>query len=236
MDFRTLSKAQANNYELGLRAYMIGVFNKMFVALGITSAVSFLIVSNQSLLRTFCSGGVMLLCTVATLALGFILPLRLHKMSVSTANNLLLLYSALMGTFLSPVIAMYAGKSIAMAFFTAATFFGGMSLVGYTTKKDLTSLGTFMFVGLIVVVLSSLVNTFFIKSQGFSLALSALSVVIFMGLTAYDLQNIKKAYSIAPSNEALSKISIFGALQLYLDFINIFIHLLQIFGAGENKD
>ena len=233
MNYRNTSRAQSVSYESGLRTYMIGVFNKMFIALAMTGVVAWLIGSNHQAL-VFLAKGPMWLCFFALLGLGFVLPMRLHKMQVSTANNLFLLYSALMSIWISPLIAIYTGASIANAFFSTAVFFGGMSLLGYTTKKDLTSIGTFMFIGLITVCITSVVNHFFFHSSSLSMGLSAISVVIFCGLTAYDVQNIKRFYSYAPDSDSLSKSSIFGAFQLYLDFISIFIHLLQLF--GNRKD
>lgn len=235
-DFNTLSKAQASSYDVGLRAYMIGVFNKMFGALGVTGIVSFLLSTNEQIMRfMFRNISVFWILFFATLGIGLYLVLRLHKMSISTANGLFWAYATLTGISFAPLFVVYTGSNIALAFCSSAALFGGMSLVGYTTKKDLTSLGTFLFVGLIVVLLTSLINRFFLHNSLFSLALSAIMVLIFIGFTAYDVQNIKRMYDYAPSNEALSKFAIFGAFQLYLDFINLFINLLRLIG-GSSRD
>ncbi len=234
-DFNTVSKAQASSYESGLRAYMIGIFNKMFLALGWTGMVSFLLSTNEQAMRfMFQSKGLMIVLCLAMFGIAMTLAIRLYKMQVSTANGLFWAYATLTGVSLSPIFVIYTGSSISLAFFSSAALFGGMSLIGYTTRKDLTSLGTFVFVGMIVVLITSLVNTFFLHNSGLSLALSAIMVFIFCGLTAYDVQKIKELYNYAPSNESLSKFAIFGAFNLYLDFINLFTHLLRLIGDRRN--
>jgi FtsH-binding integral membrane protein len=127
------------------------------------------------------------------------------------------------------MLAMYTGESIANSFFMSAVFFGGMSLYGYVTKKDLTGVGSFMIVGLFAVIITSLVNLF-LKSSGLQMGLSALTVIIFCGLTAYDVQKIKTFYSEALDEETLKKRAIIGSLSLYLDFINLFLSLLRLLG------
>lgn len=234
-DFNTLSKAQANSYESGLRAYMIGVFNKMFMALGLTGAVSFILSTNEQLMSYMLrSSGLSILLFIATFGIAMVFSFRLHKMQVSTANNLFWAFAALTGVSFAPIFVVYTGSSIAMAFFSSAALFGGMSLIGYTTKKDLTSIGTFAFVGMIVVFVTFFLNSIFFHNPMLSLVLSAVMVFIFCGLTAYDVQKIKEFYNYAPSNEILSKLAILGAFTLYLDFINLFTYLLRF--LGERKD
>ena len=234
-DFNTVSKAQVNSYEDGLRAYMIGIFNKMFMALGLTGAVSFLISTSEQAMRfVFKNTGMMLLLFFGLFAISFTFALRLHKMQLSTANGLFWAYATLTGVSFAPTFVVYTGSSIAMAFFSTAALFGGMSLVGYTTKRDLTSLGTFLLIGLLVIVGVSILNIFLLHNSTLSLALSAIMVLIFCGLTAYDVQKIKELYNYAPSNEALSKFAVFGAFNLYLDFINLFTNLLIL--IGNRKD
>lgn len=234
-NFNTLSKAQASSYEVGLRAYMISIFNKMFMALGLTGVVSFVLSTNAQFMHFMArSTGLMLLLVLGNLLIAGLFAFRLHKMQVSTANNLFWAFAALTGVSFAPIFLAYTGSSIAMAFFSSAALFGGMSIVGYTTKKDLTSVATFLFIGLIVLALTSLVNHFFLHNSGLSLAISALMIFVFCGLTAYDVQNIKQLYNYAPSNEALAKFAVFGAFQLYLDFINLFQHLLRL--MGDRRD
>ncbi len=234
-NFNTLSKAQASSYETGLRAYMIGIFNKMFMALGLTGAIAFLLSTNTQFMNLmFRSTAFMILLLFGNLAIAALFAFRLHKMQVSTANNLFWAFATLTGVSFAPIFLAYTGSSIAMAFFSSAALFGGMSIVGYTTKKDLTSFATFLFIGLIVLMITSFINHFFLHNSVLSLAISAIMVFVFCGLTAYDVQNIKQFYNYAPSNEALSKLAIFGAFQLYLDFINLFQHLLRF--IGDRKD
>lgn len=234
-DFNTMSKSRVNSYEEGLRAYMIGIFNKMFMALGLTGAVSYLLSTNEQAMRfMFQNRGIPFLLMIGLLAISFTFVLRLHKMQLSTANGLFWAYAALTGVSFAPIFVVYTGSSIAMAFFSTAALFGGMSLIGYTTKKDLTSFGTFLVIGLMVILVVSLLNTFFFHNSLLSLALSAVMVLIFCGLTAYDVQKIKELYNYAPNNESLSKYAVFGAFNLYLDFINLFTHLLRF--IGDRRD
>ncbi|MBR1944344.1 MAG: Bax inhibitor-1/YccA family protein [Alphaproteobacteria bacterium] len=234
-DFNTISKAQAGSYESGLRAYMVGVFNKMFMALGLTGAISFLLSTNkQAILFMFQHRSILILLALATFGISFTLSLGLHKMKLSTANGLFWAFATLNGIIIAPLLAIYTGSSVAMAFLSSAALFGGMSLVGYTTKKDLTSFGTFLFVGLIVICITSFINFIWLHNSALSMALSAISVLVFCGLTAYNVQHIKRFYEYAPSNEILSKLAVLGAFQLYLDFINLFTNLLRLF--GESKD
>ncbi len=234
-DFNTLSKAQASSYESGLRAYMIGIFNKMFMALGLTGAVAFILSTNAQLMSYMLRSSVLsILLLVATFGIAFTLSFRIYKIQVSTANNLFWAFATLTGVSFAPIFVVYTGSSIAMAFFASAALFGGMSLIGYTTRKDLTSLGTFLFVGMIVIMVTSLLNFLFFHNSMLSLVLSAVMVLVFCGLTAYDVQKIKESYSYAPSNEALSKFAVIGAFSLYLDFINLFTHLLRF--LGDRKD
>jgi FtsH-binding integral membrane protein len=212
----------------GLRKYMTLVYNKMFLALSLTGLVSFLCASNQDVL-SFMAGGFSFVLMIATFGIVIYLSTRINKIGFETAKALFWLYSALLGAFLSPLFVLYTGESIANAFFTTAAFFGGMSLYGYITKRDLTSVGSFMVVGLWAVIVTSLVNLF-LKSSGLQIGLSVLSVVIFCGLTAYDVQKIKGLYNPAYDEETLKKQAVLGSLSLYLDFINLFLSLLRLLG------
>lgn len=232
MDYRYATK-RALGYDDGLRAFMLGVFNKMFLALGVTGVVAWLVCSNIQLVKSL-AGGPMWVLFFAQLGIAGYLSLRLHKMQVSTAFNLFFAYSALTGIVLAPIGVVYTGESIAVTFLTTASFFGIMSLIGYTTKKDLTSIGTFLIAGLLALLVSSMLNVLFFKSSGMSLILSIVGIGIFAGLTAYDVQNLKKIYNYLPNDEALAKYSVFGAFQLYLDFINMFLYLLRFFGNRKN--
>ena len=150
-------------------------------------------------------------------------------MSASRAQTVFWIFAALMGASLSSIFVQYTGTSIARVFFITAGTFGAMSLYGYTTKKDLTGLGSFLMMGLFGIIIASIVNIF-LKSSAMHFVISILGVLIFVGLTAYDTQKIKNMYLASDGNEVMSKKAIMGALTLYLDFINLFIMLLRLFG------
>jgi hypothetical protein len=167
--------------------------------------------------------------TLAPIGVAFFFSFRIGSMSLGTAQLTFWIFSALMGMSLSSVFMIYTGTSITRVFFITAATFGAMSLYGYTTKRDLTSLGSFLFMGMIGILIASLVNIF-IGSPAIYFAVSVLGVLIFTGLTAYDTQKIKETYWAGDDGAVLGKKAIFGALNLYLDFINLFIMLLRLFG------
>ena len=217
-------------YDEGLRAYMLTVYNYMGVALAVTGLVAFMASSSEALMATIF--GTPLAWVVMLAPFGFLLALSfgINKMSMSTAQIVFWTYSAVMGLSLSTIFLIYTGTSIARVFFITASLFGAMSLYGYTTKRDLTSMGSFLMMGLFGVILASLVNMF-LQSSAMQFAISILAVLIFTGLTAYDTQRIKHTYySVVGHGEAMGKAALMGALSLYLDFINLFLHLLQFFG------
>lgn len=213
----------------GFRVYMRSVFFKMFSGLCITGLVAFLCVSSPEIL-SFMSGGFSIIMMFLTFGLVIYISARINKIAPDTANSLFLVYSALIGAFLSPLFVVYTGASIANCFFMTATFFGGMSLLGYTTKRDLTSVGSFMFVGLICLIITSFVNAIFLKTRVLQVGLSALTLIIFAGLTAFDVQKIKQFYNPNEPVDVSSKKAILGALNLYMDFINMFLAMLRLFG------
>ena len=212
----------------GLRKYMTSIYNRMFLALCLTAIVSMICASNPQILA-FMAGGFSILLMIATFGIVIYLSARINHMPSEKANGLFWIYSALLGAFLSPLFAIYTGESIANSFVMTAMFFGGMSLYGYVTKRDLTGVGSFMTVGLFAVIISSIVNLF-LKSSGLQIGLSALCIVIFSGLTAYDIQKIKTFYNASADEETLKKRAILGSLTLYLDFINLFLSILRFFG------
>lgn len=214
--------------ENGLQKYMISVYNRMFFALCLTGAVAFICSMNPEILA-FMAGGFSIVLMIATFAIVFYISARINRLTADKAGSLFWLYSALLGAFLSPLFAIYTGESLANSFFMTAIFFGGMSLYGYVTKRDLTGVGSFMTVGLFAVIISSIVNLF-LKSSALQIGLSALCIVIFSGLTAYDVQKIKRFYDSSLDSESLSKRAVIGALSLYLDFINMFLAMLRFLG------
>ena len=234
------SQSQAASYDMGLRAYMLKIYNYMASALALTGITALFTANSEpmreALYRMSETGhavgltGLGLVVALAPLGMVFWLSLGINRMSAQTAQISFWAFSVLMGLSLSSVFMTYTDASIARAFFVTAGTFGAMSLYGYTTKRDLTGMGSFLIMGLIGVILASLVNVF-LKSSGLDFALSVLGVLIFVGLTAYDTQKIKAIYyQIGAGGEMLAKASIMGALNLYMDFINIFLHLLRFMG------
>jgi FtsH-binding integral membrane protein len=154
---------------------------------------------------------------------------RINRLAVGTALTLFYVYAGLLGLALSSIFLSYTGASITQVFFISAATFGAMSLYGYTTQRDLTGVGSFMFMGLIGIVIASLVNMF-LQSSGLGWAISVIGVLVFVGLTAYDTQRIKEMYDVNDDGTISGRKAVMGALSLYLDFINLFLMLLRIFG------
>ena len=231
---------QAVAMDEGLRAYMLRVYNYMGSALALTGLVSYLAVAIEPLRNLLfitsdtgqVAGMGALGWVLLFVQLGMVIYLsaRIHALSFGAAQGIFWAYAGLMGLSLSPLVIVYTGASIAKAFFSTAIVFGAMSLYGYTTKRDISGWGSFLFIGLIGVILASLVNIF-LQSSGLDFALSVITVLVFVGLTAYDTQNLKRIYySLQHDGEALAKSSIMGALKLYLDFINLFVRMLRFMG------
>jgi uncharacterized protein len=237
--------------DQGLRSYMLGVYNNMVVGLALTGVVALgvnmLAVTTDPTQAAAHVGRLMLtsfgvalyasplhwLVFLAPLAFILFFSFRINRMSASAARTLFFAFAAAMGVSLSSILLIYTGTSIARAFFITAAAFGGLSLYGYTTRRDLAPMGAFMVMGLIGLVIAMLVNLF-LHSTGLQFALSFLSVLIFSGLTAWDTQAIKEMYYASDGYEVAVKKSVNGALMLYLDFINIFVALLQLTGGGRN--
>ncbi|MCB1444167.1 MAG: Bax inhibitor-1/YccA family protein [Methyloceanibacter sp.] len=239
---QTVGRADAAVIDEGLRAYMIRVYNYMASGVAITGIVAYavyamsVVTGADGTITGLTSFGNLMYASAfkwvvifAPLAMVFFLSLRIENMSVGTAQGLFWLFSALMGASISSIFLVYAGESIARVFFITAAAFGALSLWGYTTKKDISGWGSFLFMGLIGIILASLVNLF-IGSTALQFAVSVIGVLVFAGLTAYDTQQIKEMYSVQDDGTVAGKKAVMGALRLYLDFINLFMMLLQLFG------
>ena len=226
----------------GLRAYMLKVYNYMATGVlltGIVALISFnisvvtdasgAIVSFTEFGNTLFFSGFKWLVMLAPLGIVFYMSFGINKMSSSKAQTVFWIFAALMGLSLSWILLVYTGKSVARVFFITSATFGAMSLYGYTTKRDLTKLGSFLMMGLIGIIIASLINIF-MKSSMMYFVISILGVLIFVGLTAYDTQKIKNMYVASDTGELMGKKAVMGALTLYLDFINLFIMLLRLFG------
>jgi FtsH-binding integral membrane protein len=234
--FMNTAAAEATQVDLGLRSYMLGVYNHMTTALLMTGffayAMKFAVMNVAGVGQLVYGTPLKWVVMLAPLGLVFWLSARIQSMSASKARNLFYVYAALMGISLASVLLMFSTASVARAFFITAGAFAGLSLYGYTTKRSLSAMGSFMIIGLFGLIIAMVVNIF-VASTTMDLAISVLGVLIFAGLTAWDTQKIKLMYMAGDSSEVREKKSIYGALTLYLDFINMFIMLLHLFGNRE---
>jgi FtsH-binding integral membrane protein len=219
--------------DAGLRAHMIRVYNYMAAGVALTGLVAWFTFSaaanNPALAQAIYSGPLMWILILAPLGLVFALSFGINRLSPGTALALFFLYAGLLGISLSSLFLVYTGQSITRVFFISAATFGALSLYGYTTKRDLGPIGSFLFMGLIGVVIASLVNIF-LASNALSWMISVIGVLVFAGLTAWDTQKIKEMYSVNDDGTVAGRKAVMGALALYLDFINLFLMLLRIFG------
>lgn len=231
-DNRTVNKTGygvASGVDQGLRSYMLKVYNFMSLGLLITGLVSYFVAQSSELMHLLYATPLKWVVLLAPIGVVLLFSYNIASMSVGTARAVFWAYSGLMGLSLASIFMLYTGQSIAKVFFITASLFASMSLYGYTTKKDLTSMGSFMIMGVWGIVIAGLVNLFF-QSPAMSFVISVLGVIIFTGLTAYDTQNIKDMYYQVTHEGDREKVAVMGALQLYLDFINLFISLLRLFG------
>jgi len=230
--------------DAGLRSYMLSVYNYMAGALALTGLVAYFtysaaVVDTGSGLALTNFGNLLYasplkwVVMLAPLAFILVLSFGVHKLSLTATQLVFWTFAAVMGLSLSSIFLVYTGQSITTTFFITAIAFGALSLYGYTTKRDLTGMGSFLFMGLIGIILASVVNIF-LQSSALQFAVSILGVLIFAGLTAYDTQRIKGMYYEADSAVVAGKKAVMGALSLYLDFINMFMFLLQFLGSQRN--
>lgn len=229
---RQTSFARANDsaaIDEGLRTYMLRVYNYMCSALALTGIVAYLTANSPVMMNAIFGTPLMWVVMLAPLGIVFFLSAKIQTMSATAAQATFWVFAVLMGMSLASVFVVYTGTSIARVFFITAGLFGTMSLYGYTTKRDLTGMGSFLMMGLIGVILASVIN-WFLQSSALEFAISVIGVLVFVGLTAYDTQKIKEMYAASDSASVMSKKAIMGALRLYLDFINLFLMLLRLFG------
>ncbi|WP_116652506.1 Bax inhibitor-1/YccA family protein [Pelagibacterium sediminicola] len=228
--------ATAAAIDEGLRSHMLRVYNYMGIGLAVTGLVAYFTaqwaVSSVEAQQLLYGSPLSWVIMLSPLAFVLVLSFGINKLSFSTAQLVFWGFAAVMGLSLSSIFLVYTGASIAKVFFITAAMFGSMSLYGYTTRRDLTGMGSFLFMGLIGLIIAMVVNMF-LQSTALEFAISAIGVLIFVGLTAYDTQKIKEAYAENIGHEGLGKLAIMGALTLYLDFINLFLMLLRLFGNRE---
>jgi len=243
-DYQTIRTAgvgtRTAQIDAGLRAHMNKVYGLMSVGMLLTGAVAWAVGTSDALMQVFrtAEGSITILGWVvmfAPLIMVFAFGALINRLSVAGAQLFFYAYAAVMGLSLAWIFQAFTGVSIAQTFLITAIAFAGLSLYGYTTKKDLSGFGTFLMMGVIGLVVAMIVNIF-LASSALMFAISVIGVLIFAGLTAYDTQNIKNTYlqhAQAGDSEWLGKAAIMGALQLYLDFINLFMFLLQFMGNRE---
>mgnify|MGYP001388421388 CR=1 FL=1 len=215
--------------DQGLRKHMLNVYNYMTSGLALTGLIAWMTAQSQTMINLIYGTPLQWIVMLAPLGFVFFLSARIHKMSFQSAQITFWLFAALMGLSLASIFLVFTGVSIARVFFITAGTFAAMSIYGYTTKKDLTNFGAFLFMGLIGIIVASIVNIF-IGSTALHFAISVIGVLVFVGLTAYDTQHIKRMYVESDETEIAGKKAIIGSLKLYLDFINLFIMLLHLFG------
>lgn len=218
--------------DAGLRAHMLRVYNYMGLGLVVTGLVAMIVASTPALYVPIFSTPLKWVVMLAPLGFVLFFSFRLEAMSSATAQLVFWAFCAVMGLSLASVFLVFTGTSIARTFFIAAGMFGATSLYGYTTKRDLASFGGFMIMGLIGVIIASIVNIF-LASSALQFAISVIGILVFVGLTAWDTQNIRQQYLDHMDDEVRSKLAVFGALSLYLNFVNIFQLLLAFTGERE---
>nr|WP_082085604.1 Bax inhibitor-1/YccA family protein [Magnetospira sp. QH-2] len=235
------AEAHAAGIDVGLRKYMLGVYNYMAGGVALTGAVAYLGASTPAIRNLMFSVGAdgrigmnLMGWAVMLAPLAFILVMSfgVNKMRASTLQMVFWAFAAVMGLSMSHIFLTYTGVSVARVFFISAGSFAALSLFGYTTKKDLSGFGSFLYMGLFGIIIASVVNIF-MDSSALHFVISVAGVLVFAGLTAYDTQKIKSIYSVTDSGEVMGKKQIMGAVNLYLDFVNLFMMLLHLFG---NRD
>ena len=221
----------------GLRAFMLGIYNNMALGLAITAiaalATSYMATTNPAVAQALYGSPLKWVVMFAPLAFVFGFSATVNKMQPATARLVFFAFSAVMGISISWIFLVYTSASIAQTFFVTSAAFAGLSLWGYTTKKDISAWGSFLIMGVIGLILAMIVNLF-LQSSALQFAVSGLGVLIFAGLTAYDTQNLKNTYDfVAGDSTAAGRVSVIGALRLYLDFLNLFMFLLHFMGGRE---
>ena len=230
---RSTGFGRAVAIDEGLRAYMLRVYNYMAIGVALTGVAAYvtyqMVLSNPGLQQTLFGGPLYFVLLFVPLGLVFFLSFRIQHLQPATAQALFFFYAAVLGVSLTPIFIVYTGASIARVFFISAASFGALSLYGYTTQRDLGPIGSFCIMGLFGIILASLVGLFF-PSPGLSFVISVVGVLVFAGLTAWDTQSIKEMYSVNDDGTIAGRKAIMGALRLNLDFINLFLMLLRLFG------
>lgn len=231
--FGTMGRAvDQGAFDEGLRRHMLRIYNYMGVGLVATGVIAMLVSSSPALMAAIFGTPLRWVVMLAPLAFIMVLSFGIHRMSFATAQLVFWTYCGAMGLSLSSIFLVFTGASIALTFFVTATTFLAMSLYGYTTKADLSKMGTFLIMGVVGLVIASLVNIF-MQSSALQFAISAIGVLVFTGLTAYDTQRLKEEYGEYYDRESSGKMALMGALSLYLNFVNLFQFLLYFLGQRD---
>jgi FtsH-binding integral membrane protein len=226
------SAATQVGIDVGLRDYMLRVYNYMASGLALTGIVAY-VAAASGFYAQIARTPLIWLVILAPLGLVMAMSFGMQRMRASTLQMIFWVYAGLMGLSLAMIFLVFTGTSIARVFFITAGTFAAMSLYGYTTRRDLTQFGSFLFMGLIGIIIASIVNMF-VASSALQFAISVIGVIVFTGLTAWDTQQIKEMYFEADGAEIASKKAVMGALRLYLDFINLFMMLMQLMGTRRD--
>lgn len=234
MDYNSVATAYPSQEQIdqGLRTYLLGIYNKMTMALAVTGAVAYWA---SSALLPLMQSPIWIVMALLPLAFVLVLSFGINKLSVPVATAVFYLFAVAMGVSLSTIFVLYTTASIAKVFFISAATFGAASIYGYTTKRDLTSMGGFLIMGAVGILIAGIVNIW-LQSSMMSFVISCIAVLVFTGLTAFDTQKLREEYlsqGAVYGFDSAAKSSIFGALELYLNFINIFVHLMNL--LGERK-
>ena len=224
--------ASRAEFDEGLRRHMLQVYNHMAIGLVLTGIVAYVVGTTPALYQPIFGTPLKWVVMLAPLAFVLFFSFKIQDISTGTAQMLFWVFCAVMGLSMASIFLVFTGTSIARVFFISSAMFGAASLYGYTTKADLTKFGSFLMMGLIGIVIAGLVNIF-VGSSALQFAISVIGVIVFTGLAAYDTQSIKESYAENAGSEANTKLAVFGALSLYLNFINIFQLLLNLTGQRE---
>lgn len=235
-ELEKMIREKEGSLSLALPVLMRKVYLWMTLALAITAVTAYGVATSPGLMMAiYTNKAIMWGLIIGELALVISVTAAIRRLSLTTATLLFILFSVINGAMLSSIFAVYSPMLITKVFLITAGTFGIMALYGYTTKRDLTSIGRLLFMGLIGIIIATLVNVFFVKSPGMDLIISYIGVLIFVGLTAWDTQKIKQMLAMQTDvDESAQKIALLGALSLYLDFINLFLYLLRIFGRSDS--
>jgi hypothetical protein len=232
-DYLTRAQAEAAEIDVGLRQYMLRVYNYMALGVAFTGIVALAVALNPAIMQAVALGPFKWVLFFGIIGMGFLGPRLMLSGSIVMAHGAFWLYSAAWGALLAPMFYLYTGDSLIRVFFITAVAFGGLSLYGYTTKRNLAPIGAFLVMATWGILVALLVNMFLLESSGLHMLISIVVVVVFAGLTAYETQMIKSSYHEADHADVVTRKAIFGAFLLYGSFVTLFIWLLQLFGSAR---